>query len=137
MSPDMMSCLLYFNKMCLVYVHSATTVKKYRAPFWLRAFSLPMENHAVLRILDVYPGSRIRIFSIPDPGSSSKKLSILTKTWFLSSRKYFTHPGSRIQGSKRHRFRIRNTGEMFTQKMIPVLFAALHLKKVCDPDYVE
>jgi hypothetical protein len=24
---------------------------------------------SVLRILDVYPGSRIRIFSIPDPGS--------------------------------------------------------------------
>jgi hypothetical protein len=30
------------------------------------------------RIQDVYPGSRIRLFSIPDPGSSSKNLSILT-----------------------------------------------------------
>ncbi len=27
---------------------------------------------AVLRIRDVYPGSRIRIFSISDPGSASK-----------------------------------------------------------------
>ncbi len=47
-------------------------------------------NKAVLRIRDVYPGSRIRLFSIPDPeselypsripdpGSSSKNLSILT-----------------------------------------------------------
>jgi hypothetical protein len=32
----------------------------------------------VLRIRDVYPGSRIRTVSIPDPGSSSKNLSILT-----------------------------------------------------------
>jgi hypothetical protein len=62
------------------------------------------------------PGSGF--FSIPDPGSSSKNLSILTpkkaKKWFLSSKKYdpgcssrirrltFSHPGSRIQGSKRH-----------------------------------
>ncbi len=34
----------------------------------------------VLRIRDVYPGSRIRLFSIPDPGSASKNLSILTQT---------------------------------------------------------
>ncbi len=63
---------------------------------------------AVLRIRDVYPGSdffpsRIRTVSIPDPGSSSKNLSILTppkakKKWFLSSKKYDPgcHPGSRI-----------------------------------------
>jgi hypothetical protein len=31
-------------------------------------------RRAVFRIRDVYPGSRIRIFSIPDPGSASKKL---------------------------------------------------------------
>ncbi len=73
----------------------------------------------MLRIRDVYPdpnffnpGSRIRFFSIPDPGSASKNLSILTqKKWFLTSRKY--DPGcssrirnfypSRVQGSKRHR----------------------------------
>ncbi len=65
-----------------------------------------------------HPGSRIRTVSIPDPGSSSKNLSILTpkkgKKWFLSSKKY--DPGcssripdpdadflpSRIQGSKRY-----------------------------------
>jgi hypothetical protein len=50
----------------------------------------PLLN-AVLRIRDVYPGSRIRLFSIPDPGSelspsripdprsASKNLSILTQ----------------------------------------------------------
>jgi hypothetical protein len=48
----------------------------------------------VLRIRDVYPGSRIQLFSIPDPnclhpGSASKNFSVLTqKKWFLSSRKY-------------------------------------------------
>ncbi len=46
------------------------------------------------RIRDVYPGSRIRLFSIPDPGSrilikefkyfNPKK----SKKWFLSSEKY-------------------------------------------------
>jgi hypothetical protein len=36
-----------------------------------------------------HPGSRIRTVSIPDPGSASKNLSVLTpKNWFLSSRKY-------------------------------------------------
>jgi hypothetical protein len=39
-----------------------------------------------------HPGSRIRTVSIPDPGSASKNLSILTqkktKKWVLSSRKY-------------------------------------------------
>jgi hypothetical protein len=48
-----------------------------------------MYKKAVLRIRDVYPGFRIRIFSIPDPGvkkipgsgtaSASKNLSILTQ----------------------------------------------------------
>ncbi len=67
---------------------------------------------SVLRIRDVYPGSRIRLFSIPDPrsrirtvsipdpGSSSKNLSILTakkaKKWFLSSKKYDPGCSSRI-----------------------------------------
>ncbi len=58
-----------------------------------------------------HPGSRIRTVFIPDPGSSSKNLSILTpkkaKKWFLSSKKYDPDPDadflpSRIQGSKRH-----------------------------------
>jgi hypothetical protein len=66
---------------------------------------------------DFFP-SWIRIFSIQDPRSTLKNLSIFNpKNCFLSSRKYdpgcssrillFTHPVSRIQGSKRHR--IRNT----------------------------
>ncbi len=73
--------------------------------------NLPFPLSPVLRIRDVYPGSRI--FSIPDPGSASKNLSILTQKLFLSSQKY--DPGcssriwiltlypSRIPGSKRHR----------------------------------
>jgi hypothetical protein len=56
----------------------------------------------VLLIRDVYPGSRIRLFSIPDPGShlflsripdpgtASQNLSILTKKWFV-------YPGSGIR----------------------------------------
>jgi hypothetical protein len=47
-----------------------------------------------------HPGSRIRTVSIPDPGSSSKNLSILTpkkaKKWFLSSKKYDPGYSSRI-----------------------------------------
>jgi hypothetical protein len=42
----------------------------------------------MFRIRDVYPGSRIRLFSIPDPnffypGSQSKKLNILTPKNFI------------------------------------------------------
>ncbi len=77
----------------------------------------------MLRIRDVYPGSRL--FSIRDPnffhpGSTSRNLSISSfnpKISFLGSRKYdpgcssriripvkkAPDPGSRIQGSKRHR----------------------------------
>jgi hypothetical protein len=55
----------------------------------LRIIQVPiLYFRAVLRIRDVHPGSRIRIFSIPDPGSkrfpdpasasASKSLSILT-----------------------------------------------------------
>ncbi len=47
-----------------------------------------------------HPGSRTRTVSIPDPGSSSKNLSILTpqktKKWFLSSKKYDPGCSSRI-----------------------------------------
>ena len=47
-----------------------------------------------------HPGSRIRTVSIPDPGSSSKNLSILTQKkaikWFLSSKKYDPGCSSRI-----------------------------------------
>ncbi len=92
--------------------------------------------HTVLRIRDVYPGSdffssRIRTVSIPDPGSASKNLSILTpKKWFLSSRNYDPGCSSRItdpdadflpipdpgcRGHKRtgSRIRIRNTAFIY------------------------
>ncbi len=49
-----------------------------------------------------HPGSRIRTVSIPDPGSASKNLGVLTpqkktKKWFLSSRKYDLGCSSRIR----------------------------------------
>ncbi len=37
----------------------------------------------MLRIRDVYPWSRIRLFSIPDPGFTSKNLSILPENLFF------------------------------------------------------
>ncbi len=52
---------------------------------------------AVLRIRDVCPGSRIQMFSIPDPGSASNNLSILTqKIRFLALGNMIrvVHPGS-------------------------------------------
>jgi hypothetical protein len=70
----------------------------------------------VWRIRDVYPGSRIRLFSIPDPnclhpgsripdpGSSSKNLSILTPkkakklvSKLLKNMMRVVHPGFRIR----------------------------------------
>ncbi len=76
-------------------------------------------------------GIRIRIFYIPDHGSASKNLSILTQkivsnlleiwsglfipdpdpgSWFF----YLSRiPNPRIQRSKRHRIRIRNTAYWF------------------------
>jgi hypothetical protein len=63
----------------------------------------------------LYPGSRIQIFSIPDPGSASKNLSILTqKIGFYALGNmiririlFFSHLGSR--GQKGTEFRTRNT----------------------------
>ncbi len=52
---------------------------------------------------DVYPGSLIRIFFIPDPGSASKNLTYLSTYFnpknrkFLSSRKYDPGCSSRIR----------------------------------------
>jgi hypothetical protein len=61
----------------------------------IRLFSIPIPDLNCL-----HPGSRIRTVSIPDPGSSSKNLSILTqkkaKKWFLSSKKYDPGCSSRI-----------------------------------------
>jgi hypothetical protein len=42
-----------------------------------------------------HPRSLIRSFSITDPGSASKNLSILTQKWFLNSQKY--DPGFSFQ----------------------------------------
>jgi hypothetical protein len=90
---------------------------------------------AVLRIRDVYPGSRIRLFSIPDPNCLHPGTRILineikyfnpnkTKKLFLSSKKYDLGCSSRIsdpdadflpipdpgsRGQKGIRSRIRNT----------------------------
>ncbi len=50
------------------------------------------EKNTTLRIWDVYPGSRIRFFSIPDLGSELFN----AKKWFLSSRKYDTGCSSQI-----------------------------------------
>ncbi len=58
---------------------------------------------SVLLIRDVYTGSdlfpsRIRIFSIPVPGSTSKNFKYFNpKKWFLSSRKYDPGCSSRIR----------------------------------------
>ncbi len=108
------------------------------------------------RIRDVYPGSRIRLFSIPDPGSelspsripdpgsSSKNLSILTpkkaNKWFLSSKKYdpgcssrirmltFSHPGSRIQGSKRHQIPDPGSGSATLQFSHPLFCCYISMR---------
>ncbi len=101
--------------------------------------SLKTKFFSVLRIRDVYPGSRIRLFSMPDPtclhpGSRilikefqyfnpKKMVSKLLKIWsglFIqdpgSGCWLSIHPGSQIQGSKRHpipdlgsRIQIRST----------------------------
>jgi hypothetical protein len=62
---------------------------------------------SVWRIRDVYPGSRIRLFSIPDPNCLHPGSRILikefkyfnpkkAKKWFLSSKKYDPGCSSRI-----------------------------------------
>jgi hypothetical protein len=114
----------------------------------------------VLRIRDVYPGSRIRLFSIPDPnclhpGSSSRNLSILTpkkpKKWFLISKKYDPgcssritdpdadflsipdpDPGSRGLKGTQSRIRIPNTG--FRCIFFPKNFY-LALRTLFDPRF--
>jgi hypothetical protein len=66
----------------------------------LRFHSIILLVQTVLRIWDVYPGSRIRIFSLPDPGSANRIREFKyfnPKKWFLSSRKYDPGCSSRIQ----------------------------------------
>jgi hypothetical protein len=65
-----------------------------------------------------HPGSRIRIFPIPDSGSASKNLSILIKKRFLSSGNAIrvVHPRSgfrRVPILIFYISRIRNTGSSF------------------------
>ncbi len=59
-----------------------------------------MGNMIIGSVADPGCLSRIRTVSIPDPGSASKNLSILTskkpKKWFLSSGKYDLGCSSRI-----------------------------------------
>ncbi len=118
---------------------------------------------SVLRIRDVYSGSRIRISpcripDLKDPGfgSASKNLSIFNpKTSFYDlgnvirdvnpgSRikiRIFSHPGSRIQGSKRHRIPDPDQQHCFKQSNcfylhilvlslphIPVNFAKMYIQ---------
>ncbi len=93
------------------------------------------------RILDPNFPSRIRIFSIPDPHQKIKYFN--PKKLLLSSWKYdpgrssririliFTHPGSRIQGTKRHRFPDPGSGSatmltlFFTRVMLWTLLLLL------------
>jgi hypothetical protein len=101
---------------------------------------------AVLRIRDVYPGSRIRLFPtrIPDPNCLHPGSRIRIKEfkyfnpkkWFLSSRKYdpdpnadflpFLDPGSRGQKGTGSRIRIRNT-EKVRNGLIPIRSVMLFL----------
>jgi hypothetical protein len=59
-------------------------------------------------------------FSIPDPGSASKKLSILTKK--IVSK----HPGSRVQKGTGSRIRIRNIGMENVLKPKPRLLDVIY-----------
>ncbi len=99
----------------------------------------------MLRIWDVYPwskirfsipdpgyeffhlGSRIRIYSIPDPGSASKNLSILAQKIVSKLSEIWSgfHPGSgsririmifypsRVPGSKRHWIPVPGSASLF------------------------
>ncbi len=69
--------------------------------------AFPQQLETVLRIREVYPGSRIGIFCIPDPGFASRNPSILT---LLSSRKYDPGCSSRIQILIIYPFRIPDPG---------------------------
>jgi len=70
-------------------------------------------SYPVLRIRDVYPGARIpdRTFFHPGSELSPSRIRIKEfkyfnpKKWFLNSGLFIPDPGSRIQGSKRHRIR--------------------------------
>ena len=104
--------------------------------------------------LFLHPGSRIRTVSIPDPGSSSKNLNILTpkkaKKWFLSSKKYDLGCSSRIPDpdadflpsripdpevkkapNPGSRIRIRNTAFMIDHSNLTRLFLLVRKHNFC------
>jgi hypothetical protein len=84
--------------------HILFDLKIVTVPYWYRYLTVSVADPGCLsRIPDptfFRSGSRIRTVSIPDPGSASKNLGILTqkkpKHWFLSSRKYDPGCSSRI-----------------------------------------
>ncbi len=100
----------------------------------MNGFFIIERHKAVLRIRDVYPGSRIK--KIPDPRSASKNLSIFKpKKLFISSRKYDPGCSSRIQtpdldflpspdpgsrGQKGTGSRIRKLTQSYHKKVISV-----------------
>ncbi len=104
----------------------------------------------MLRIRDVYLGSQIRMFPIPDtnfihPGSASKEFKFFDpKKWFLGSRKYGPGCSSRIRirtipdpgdkkapdpgsGSAKLKVRIRNTSWTWSWGMGSSLSSSLSL----------
>ncbi len=103
----------------------------------------------MLRIRDVYPGSRIRIFPslIPDPGSkrsgSASKNSIQV---FLSQKIVSKHSQirfgmfkpypdldfypSRIQGSKRHGSKIHNTAIYWCEEPVWEPYKVLYMEPI-------
>jgi hypothetical protein len=94
------------------YYWTETTLISEDKVGWISFNSPCFISHAVLRIRDVYPGSEFFLSRIPDPKFFRSGFKYLNpKKWSLNSRKYdqgcsswlLTHPGSRIQGSKRHR----------------------------------
>ncbi len=115
----------------------------------------------LLRIRDVYPGSEsfpCRIqdqkdLRTPDPHPHQRAPRITIRGVHSGSGSwFFTHPGSRIQGSKGSRIRIRNTAKklpwlvdrtLFVNSTIPCAGTYLSLfffhstveKKTCTPRY--
>jgi hypothetical protein len=93
--------LIQFKKESSIYTHCLLVIS--RQVHLLRT---------VLRIRDVYPGSRIRLFPIPDPGSElfPSRIRIIEfkffnpkkpKKMFLSSGKYDPGCSSRIPDRKK------------------------------------
>ncbi len=72
-----------------------------------------LPSPVIISVTDPGCLSRTRIFSIPDPGSESKNLSILNQILFLSSRNYDPGCSSRIRILifNPSRIRIRNTAK--------------------------